>query len=230
MEYQIILDGVEIIVRKKNVKNVNLSVKAPDGRVFVSVPVRMKRKEAEAFLLSRMDWIKTHRQRIQNRPREESNRYKNGGAVWVWGRRYPLEVTMHAPKELVCLKEDRLVVSTREECGAEELEKLLDQWYRKQLALAIPPLLQKWEPVMGVHAKEWRIKKMRTRWGTCNVRDCRVWISLMLAQKPPECLEYVVVHELCHLLERSHNRVFVSYMDRFLPQWRERKARLEGQK
>lgn len=120
-----------------------------------------------------------------------------------------------------------MILRTKKRFSSEAAEKITERWYRDQLKAVIPAILERWETRIGVKAKEWRIKKMKTRWGTCNVRDRRIWISLQLAPKPLECLEYVIVHELIHLLERNHNAAFWSYMDQFYPDWREIRNKLE---
>jgi predicted metal-dependent hydrolase len=152
-----------------------------------------------------------------------------GESHYFLGRRYRLRVVEHdGPSRVAVGSASYLELFVRPSAGEEQREMLLQRWYREQLRLLIPPLLEKWEPVLGVKVAEWGIKRMKTRWGSCNTRARRIWLNLELAKKPPQCLEYIVVHEMMHLLERRHNGRFTTLMDEHLPAWRLHRGELSA--
>lgn len=220
-------------LEKKRIKNMYLKVLPPDGRIHISAPMRMHEEEIKGFLLSKMDWIKVHQEKIRDHQvllqSVRKPEFITGETLHLLGRNVRLEVLYEAKENKVFLLEDRLILWLRckeADCSIEKRLKLLNSYYRSVLENEIPPLLAKWERMIGVKAKEWRIRDMKTRWGTCNIKERRIWFNLQLAKKPLECIEYVVVHELVHLLEKSHNQIFKEYMNQFLPGWRVIKARL----
>ena len=149
-------------------------------------------------------------------------------AIIFWGRRYRLELKYTKKANKVETKGNKLVLTVREASTQEQREKIMNEWYRAELKAKLPALIEKWEKIIGVKTNDFGVKNMRTRWGTCNVKDKRIWINLQLAKKPVACLEYIVVHELVHLLEKNHTPVFIEYMDKFLPGWRVTKDELNG--
>lgn len=225
---QIKVEGIEIDVIKKNIKNLYISVLPPSGSVRVSAPLKMDNEVIKSFIMSKMLWIIKSQSRFKNQAVQIERKYASGESIYLWGRRYELyaEYTKTACK--IDIIGDKLYFCTREKSTIEQRQSALDEWYRRQLKEQIPPLFEKWQGILGVKAQEFRIKKMKTRWGTCNINYKRIWFNLELAKKPPECLEYVVVHELVHLLERNHNKVFKAYMDKFLPDWRKIKDELNS--
>ena len=295
---QIVVDGIEITVIKKKMKNMYLRVLPPDGRVQITAPLRTSNAKIREFAQSRLSWIKLQQEKIRSHPRTKQILYETGDIIFLWGRQYRLEICelradekpeVFGPgtygKEIggkenseseSGLKIDRsennisagmsdrsdadisVNMSGRptadississemwgigeafedEICGivylkaaaastVHQREHFLNEWYRSQLRQAIPAVMEKYERVVGVRAKEWRIKNVKTRWGTCNTVKSRIWLNLQLAKMPPECLEYVVAHELTHLLEPSHNQRFYALMDSFYPDWRSVKKRM----
>ena len=212
--------GIRIEVVRKAIKHLHIAVYPPEGRVRVAVPLWVKDEAIRLAVLERLAWIRRHQERFACQPRQSEREMVNGETHWFQGRKYRLDVREALGREAVVLKglaTMELAVKAGSEAG-HRLE-ILDHWYRKQLKLEIAPLLAKWEPVLGVKAASWGVRKMKTRWGSCNPWAKRLWFNLELAKKPPECLEYVVVHELVHLLERHHDAHFKALMGQFLPQW-----------
>lgn len=220
------LDGVEISIKKKKMKHMYLRVLPPDGRVLVTAPNFFSDEMIREFVFSKRCWILEQRKRFEGQKVFEKHRYVTGERFDLWGKEYELLVQESARPYQVVLSGERIVMQTGKDSTTEQREQLLNEWYRMQLKQAMPAVLQKCEKLTGLSVNEWRIKNMRTRWGTCNVAKKRIWLNLQLAKKSPECLEYVVVHELVHLLERGHNARFYGYMDRFYPNWKEVRERL----
>ncbi|MCM1258230.1 MAG: M48 family metallopeptidase [Roseburia sp.] len=226
---EIILDGISVSVTKKSIKNMYIRVLPPDGTVKISAPRSVSDESICRFAQAKLPWIKEQRKLFQEKPCGAKREYITGEYCYVWGRKYRLEVQESDFGSRVFLSGDNLVLRIKGESDASRREKLLNEWYRKEMRQTVPRLLKKCGDVVGVHAKEWQIKNMRTRWGTCNIAKKRIWLNLQLASKPPECLEYVIIHELVHLLERNHNKRFYGYMDVFYPGWREVRERLNRQ-
>lgn len=215
MANKITVDGIEITVVKKRIKNMYLRVYAPNGRVQVTAPKAVSDETIRAFILSKLAWIEKQRQFAV----EPEQNYLTGESVWLWGKRYTLKLCQSDGPEGVYLSGGEVIMNTHGD--RTKREKLLNEWYRSQLKDAIPAVLERCERVAGVKAAECRIKNMRTRWGSCNTGHKRVWLSLQLALKPPACLAYVITHELVHLKEKSHNAHFKRLMDEYYPDWRQ---------
>jgi len=212
--------GLRIEVVRKAIKHLHIAVYPPDGRVRVAVPLWVKDEAIRLAVLERLAWIRRHQEKFADQPRQSEREMVNGETHWFQGRKYRLEVREASGREVVVLKGlATMVLSVHPGLDAVHRLEILDHWYRKQLKLAITPLIAKWEPVLGVKATLWGVRKMRTRWGSCNPVAKRLWFNLELTKKSSECLEYVVVHELVHLLERHHNVRFKDFMNHFLPQW-----------
>lgn len=226
---RITIDGITIDLERKRVKNVNFTIYPPDGRVRVSAPRRMPDAKVKQIIRRKLPWIKKHRARIVKRVRSEPTKYVSGERVSYFGVLYRLDVIERdaAPKvELSSNGTIRLYV--RPGSSQSKREQVLIEWYRAQLKDRIPQLVQWWEPEMGVQVAEWGVKRMKTRWGSCNTKARRIWLNLELAKHPIERLEYIIVHEMVHLLERRHNKRFYAYMDRFLPGWRREREALKA--
>lgn len=217
---QITMDGINIELEKKRIKNMYLRVLPPDGRVHVTAPVRMKDEYINSFIRQKLDWIRKQQLRLQSSQSFRSLRFESGETIFYKGRKYVLLVKETAGRPGITVHDTWIEMNVRESNTPEQRKKLLDRWYREALVGDIGPLMERWMSTIGVEASGYTIRDMKTRWGTCNVKTRKVCFNLQLAKKPSECLEYVVVHELVHLLERSHNRVFQGYMDKFLPKWR----------
>ncbi|WP_206459145.1 M48 family metallopeptidase [Anaerovorax sp. IOR16] len=225
---KIILDKIEINIEKKTIKHLHLYVKPPLGEVFVSAPKRLSDEQIRAFLQLKLSWIKKHQQKFLNKPMPKKREFVSGETVCVWGQSYQLEVISSNACRSISLEDNKMILRIHEGSTFEQRERLIKEWYRKQLQDALPAIIEKYENRMGVHAEEWKTKSMKTRWGTCNITVKRIWLNLKLAKKHPICLEYVVVHELCHLLERNHNAKFKGYMDLYFPDWKEVKKELNN--
>lgn len=222
------ISGIPIEVCKKNIKNMHLYVKPPDGHVTVSAPLSMSDEAIERFIRTKVSWIKKQVRKFDNQPRQSERKYVSGETLYVWGKQYYLQ-TKYGSKNSLVLSGDKAILTTRNESTPAQRESYVREWYRELLKTEVTRLLPKWEMITGLKATDWQTKYMTTRWGTCNVKTGKIWLNLQLAKKTPECLEYVILHELVHLVEKSHNERFVSLMDRYMPMWRETKKTLNGQ-
>jgi predicted metal-dependent hydrolase len=222
------ISGIKIEVIKKKIKNMHLSVLPPLGRVRISAPIGTNDETIKLFAIKKIGWIKKQIQKYKNQPRQSEREYVSGESHYLWGRRYRLELKYTKKANKVETKGSKLVLTVREASTQEQREKIMNEWYRAELKAKLPALIEKWEKIIGVKINDFGVKNMRTKWGTCNVKDKRIWINLQLAKKPVACLEYIVVHELVHLLEKNHTPVFIEYMDKFLPGWRVTKDELNG--
>jgi predicted metal-dependent hydrolase len=225
---KLIINNIEIEVQKKNIKNLHLSVLPPQGSVRVSAPKNMNEDAIRMFIITKISWIKKQQDKFKNQPRQSEREYVSGESIFLWGKRYRLEVIYSNAKNDVRIKGEKLIFQVREASTTEQRAKVLNEWYREYIKREIPCLIEKWQNIIGVTDLDWSVKNMKTRWGTCNAKDKRIWLNLQLVKKPPQCLEYVIVHELVHLLEKNHNKIFTGYMDKFLPDWRITKDELNG--
>lgn len=218
-----LLDGIEIKIIKKRIKNIYIRIKPPEGEVVISAPVNMSDEDIMAFARSRLEWIRIHRSRYEG---AEQLQLLTGDKVYLWGRAYSLVVTEgHSG---TALSGQSIILSVPAGASFEQRRAVIDSFYREQLLQKISEYAPALEERTGLYAQEWRVKAMKTRWGSCNTVRKRIWLSLMLAQKPLCCLEYVIVHELCHLLVPNHGPDFKALMDRFYPEWRSTKKLLNG--
>ena len=223
---QLQLGELSIHVEQKNIKNIHLSVYPPDGKVKISAPLSMSLDTIRVFAISKRTWIHKQQQKFQAQERQTSRDFIERESHYFKGRRYLLQVVEHSKPSKVELNHQTITLFVRPNTPIEKRAAIIDAWYRKQLKKQIPNLIEKYENLIGVKVNEFGIKKMKTKWGTCNIPAKRIWLNLELIKKPEHCLEYVVVHEMVHLLERHHNSQFKAYMDQFLPQWRSHKQEL----
>jgi hypothetical protein len=218
---QIDVNGIRVDVVRKDIKNLHLAVYPPAGRVRVAVPEHLDDEAVRLAVVSRLGWIRRKQEDYVAQERQSAREMVTGESHYVQGRRYRLDLIEVTGRPSVALRDGRtLEIRTRAGTSASEREQQLQRWYRRLLRSQVADLLAKWEPIIGVEVADWGIKKMKTRWGTCNSEARRIWINLELAKKSPACLEYIVVHELVHLIERRHNDRFRALVDRHLPQWR----------
>lgn len=217
---QIELGKIKIEVEQKDIKNIHLSVYPPNGAVRISAPNRMDIDTIRVFALNKLKWIKKQQKTFENQERETPREYLTKESHYFLGKRYLLNVKEHNHPPKVVLKHNTIELFIRPKTSETKRKEIIEEWYRSELKKITPKLITKWEKVIGVQSNEFGIKKMRTKWGTCNTKAKRIWLNLELAKKPIECIEFIVVHELVHLLERTHNEVFVSYMNEFMPKWR----------
>lgn len=219
--HTITVSGIQVQVVRKPIKNLHLGVYPPNGRVRVAAPLSVSDQAVRLAVVGKLGWIKRRRAKFEDQPRQSKREMVSGESHYVWGRRYRLRVVQSDEKASILRRSNhRLELRVSPGTDTEGREVILHRWYRQMLREQIPALIAKWEPVVGVKVADWRIKRMKTRWGTCNFDAGRIWINLELAKKPPVCLEYIVVHEMVHLLERKHTDKFREYMDKFMPQWR----------
>ncbi|GJM24087.1 MAG: zinc metalloprotease [Phycisphaerae bacterium] len=213
--------GIPVEVIRKRIKNLHLVVYPPDGRVRVSAPAVLKAEAIRFAVVSKMNWIHKQQAKFKNQEHQTGLEFLTGESHYVAGRCYRLNVLEYDGVPLMRIRnETTLEMRVRPGTDWRKRQAVLHGWYRARLREQVPNLIRKWEPIIGVKVSDWRIKRMKTRWGTCNIQARRIWLNLELAKKPVECLEYVTVHELVHLLERLHNDRFRSFMDQFLPNWR----------
>ena len=220
------IDGIRAEISWKKIKNCYIRILPPDGRVHISAPQRMSNKTVKALFVDRLEWIRAKQKDLQQQPAPLPLQYLDGEEHCFLGQPYILQLQHSYRKRQPIISGNYLIIFLRTQGTNEQREQVLGQWYRQELEKMIPPLLKKWEPILKVHANEWRIRKMKTRWGTCNTVAKRIWINLELAKRPYECIEYVLVHELIHLLEPSHNKRFYDLMDHFLPGWQKQRKML----
>ncbi len=219
--HQITVHGLDVEVVRKNIKHLHLAVYPPNGRVRVAAPLRVNDEAVRLAVISKLAWIKRQQAKFEGQERQSAREYVSGESHYFQGRRYRLNVIYQAGPPHVSIRNNtRLDLVVRPGSDTWQRERVLLAWYRQQLKTLLPPLIAKWEPILGVHVAEWGVKQMKTRWGTCNIQARRIWLNLELIKKPVICLEYVVVHELVHLLERHHNDRFAALMDQAMPQWR----------
>ena len=218
--------AVEVV--QKDIKNVHLSVHPPHGRVTIAAPLRMSMDTIRVFAVSRIGWIRQQQAKLQGQEREAPREYLDRESHYVWGKRYLLRMEEHDGPPVIALKPRWMVMRLRP--GADDTRKraILEEWYREQIKLAVPPLLAKWEPVLGVTVKRFFVQRMKTKWGSCSPERQGIRLNTELARKPPACLEYIVVHEMAHLIERHHNDRFGGLLSGCLPHWRQLRQVLNG--
>ncbi|QTR47339.1 M48 family metallopeptidase [Thiothrix litoralis] len=223
------VSDIPVYVTRKAIKNLHLGVYPPDGQVRVSAPEHFSTDNIRLAVVTRLKWIKTQQQRFQQQPRQSLREMVSGESHYLWGTRYRLEVVYQSGKHQIAPRGEFLHLSVTPGTSTANRERLLHDYYRQQLKQRIPVLLEKWQPRIGKQVTDWGIKRMKTKWGSCNITEQRIWLNLELAKKSPECLEYVLIHELAHLLERQHNANFTALMDEFLPQWRSLRGQLNAE-
>lgn len=219
MVTQVQLGDIAVDVIQKDIKNIHLSVHPPTGRVRISAPHRMNLDTIRVFAISKLAWIKQHQQNVRAQDRETPREYLDRESHYVWGRRYLLEQIEAAAAPRIELSHSRLRLQIRPGTSPAKKEAIVDEWYRALVKESAPPLVVKWEKLMGVRVEKFFVQRMKTKWGSCTPASRTIRLNSELAKKPRECLEYIVVHEMTHLLEPTHNRRFVTLMDQFLPKW-----------
>lgn len=218
-----VLDGIEIKVDKKRIKNIYIRIKPPAGDVVISAPLYMRDEDIYIFAESKLAWIKKHRRKYEG---AVSRRLVSGEKLYLWGREYALVIKEGRGRAEV--SGESIIIYAPQGSSFEQRQAELNSLYRRELSQKISELAPLWEQRTGLFTDEWRIRDMKTRWGSCNTVRKRIWLSLKLAEKPICCLEYVIVHELCHLLVPNHGADFKALMDRFYPDWKKVKKLLNG--
>ena len=220
------LGDLQAEVTRKAVKHVHLSILPPVGRVRVTAPQSMPLDTLRLFLVSKLSWIRAQQRKHQSQDRETPREFLNKESHYVWGKRYLLEVVQADAAPSVSLTPRKLQLQVRPGTNQARCEEVLGAWYRQQVREAIPRLLAKWEPLLKVRAKRVFVQRMKTKWGSCTPESGYIRLNTDLAKKPPEALEYIVVHELVHLLEPTHNDRFVALMNLYLPNWQHMRKQL----
>jgi len=214
------ISGIPVEVVRKDIKNLHLGVYPPNGRVRVAVPLRISDETVRLAVISRLGWIRRKQKEFVNQNRQSKREMITGESHYFRGRRYRLDVVEYDGPATVRLKNKRtLELLVRPDANRDKREEVLNRWYRRMMQKQVPALIAKWQPQIGVVVAEWHIKKMKTLWGSCNTGARRIWLNLELAKKPPSCLEYLLVHEMIHLLKRRHNEGFIELMDHYMPNW-----------
>ena len=220
--------GITVEIIEKQIKNMHLYVLPPDGRVRVTASVSLSLNDIEMFVRAKLNWIKKHQEIFRNRPVQPEKQYASGETLYLWGKPFCLQVEYGGRKNSLVLSENKAILTVRRESTAAQREKFVNEQYREILKKKISEILPVWEKITGLYCSGWQTKNMKTRWGTCNTQTRKIWLNLQLAQKPPECLEYVILHELAHLKVKNHGPRFTAVLDRYMPSWRERKKLLNS--
>ncbi|SOY29577.1 hypothetical protein AMURIS_02298 [Acetatifactor muris] len=223
---RLVVSGIPIEVQKKNIKNMHLQVKPPDGHVVISAPLSMNDKAIEMYARTNLGWVKKQIEKFQEQPRSAKRQYVSGETMYIWGKQYFLTFIADAQKNSFEIVGNKVYLHMREDSSVRQRESYVREQHRIMLKGEIERLLPKWEQITGLYCESWQTKYMTTRWGTCNTDKKRLWFNLQLIQKPVECLEYVILHELIHLRERTHNEIFTAYMDLYMQNWREIRKQL----
>lgn len=219
MMAQVQLGNIAVDVVLKDIKNIHLSVYPPAGRVRIAAPSRMSLDTIRIFAVSKLGWIKQQQRKLREQERETPREYLNRESHYLWGKRYLLTVREDNEAPSIALKHSRILLLVRPGTGEEKKRELFEAWYREQLKKAVLSLLAKWQPLMGVTVNRVFVQRMKTKWGSCNSAARHIRLNTELAKKPMECLEYIVVHEMAHLIEPTHTRRFIALIDRFMPKW-----------
>jgi predicted metal-dependent hydrolase len=214
--------GIDIDIIYKDIKNLHIGVYPPMGRVRVAAPKRLDDDQVRLAVIQRLSWIKRQRAQLRSAARQSEREMVTGESHYVWGRRRRLKVVERPGRAHFEIDGERLVLYTPADTLTEKKRDYLDKWYRDQLRQAIPELIAKWERALEVTVPSWTARRMKTKWGSCNRETRSIWFNVELAKKHPDCLEYIVVHEMMHYFERNHGERFIRLMDKHLPDWRSR--------
>ena len=222
------VSDIDIYIDRKKIKNLHIGVYPPYGRVRVATPLHIDDEAVRLAVISRLVWIRREIKNFQSQPRESKREMISGESHYLFGKRYLLDVVYGTKKFEIIEHHSKLELRVREKTTIKNRQLLLNDYYRKQLKKEVTKLISKYEKIMNLKVNHWEIKKMKTKWGSCTPTTKRILINLELVKKPIECIEYIVVHEMVHLLERKHNDIFKSYLDRYLPLWKQYKDRLNN--
>ena len=219
--------GIEAVVLYKPVKNLHLNVLPPVGKVRVTAPQNMNDDAIRTFLATRIIWIKKMQSKFRNQARQTPREYVSGETHYVFGKQYRLEVSENKNSPAITFKgNSKIILNIKPETSTLKREKVVLGWYRQQLNNFLEKAIIKWEKKIGVKTNKWTVRRMKTRWGTCNYKKKNIWLNLELAKKPESCIEYVIVHELLHLIEEKHSEKFVKLLTQYLPKWQSEKEEL----
>jgi predicted metal-dependent hydrolase len=226
MDERIQIGELSIKVTRKSVKHVHLSVHPPDGRVTLVAPTSTRLDVARAYAVSKLGWIREQQRKLRSQARETPRQLVTRESHYLWGRRYLLTVAHADARPRVRLDHKRITLTVRPGSSAEKRARVMHEWHKSLLHEIVPGLIRKWEAKLGVQVKRYFLQRMKTRWGGCNHRAGHIRLNTELVKKPKDLLEYVIVHELAHLLEATHSERFTALLDRHYPTWREARAEL----
>lgn len=219
MQQRLQLGGIGVDVVRKNIKNVHLSVHPPTGRVRIAAPEHLSLDTVRVFAISKLPWIKRQQRKLSEQERETPREYLDRESHYVWGRRYLLKVLEADQQPAVELSRGQMILRVRPGASREKRQMILEGWHREQLRQVVPPIIERWECLMGVEVQRFFVQRMKTKWGSCNHRTGAIRLNTELARKPRQCVEYIIVHEMAHLLEHTHNERFKDLMNHFMPKW-----------
>ena len=223
------ISGMQVELVRKDIKNLHLGVYPPEGRVRVAVPLALSDDAARLAVIGRLGWIRRQQAKFQAQPRQSAREMLQGESHYYLGRRYRLALTETRGRQTASLQgSSHLVLQVHPGADLAARWRVLERWYRNQLHALLAPLVEQWAGTLGVPPPQWRVRWMKTRWGSCNPRAPRLWFNLGLIKAPPECIEYVVMHEMLHLIDKTHGERFLVALDTHMPDWRERRARLNA--
>lgn len=223
------VNNIIVDIVRKDVKNIHLNVLPPHGDVRITAPLRNDDESIRLFVISKLSWIKKQKKKFESQERESKKEYISGESHFFKGDRYLLNLIDFSGKPKISIRNNKFIdFYVGKNSSIDKKRKLMEEWYRAEFKKIAPPILEKLSKKMKIKVDDLRIRKMKTKWGTCNVEKKRIWLNLELVKKPVHHLEYIMVHELTHFLERNHNKRFVSYMNKFLPSWRTNKAELNS--
>ena len=225
MKETIKLGEVDIQVTRKAIKNVHLSVHPPDGRVTLAAPTETRLEVARAYAISKLGWIREQQAKLRNQSRATTRQYVERESHYLWGRRYLLSLEYRDAKPSVRLDHKKITMTVRPGSTREKREQVMQDWHRSLLHEVVPPIIDRWEEKLGLTVQAYYLQRMKTQWGSCNHKAGNIRLNTELVKKPKDLLEYVVVHEMTHLLEPTHNDRFIGILSEVYPSWRE--ARLE---
>lgn len=220
------IGDISIAVTRKGIKNVHLSVHPPDGRVTMSAPIGTRPEVARAYAISKIGWIRDKQAKLRNQARETPRQFVDRESHYLWGRRYLMAVVEQEAKPTVSIDHKRITVNVRPGTDRAKRAAILHDWHKTLLHEFIPPLISRWEPKLGVHVVAYFLQRMKTKWGSCNHKAGHIRLNTELVKKPKDLVEYVVVHEMVHLLEPTHSERFVSILGSHYPTWRDARAEL----
>lgn len=219
--------GIQVkVLKKRNLKNLYIRVNPPEGDITLSAPEGFPDEEIKLFLLRKLPEITKVRNKLNVQPRQSKREYVSGESFYLWGKTYRLQIVPNREKYSIEKTPNKIIMSVPEFATSEGKEHTLTEWYRMELKRALNTVFERCKKATGIDANEVQVKNMKTLWGTCNIKNRRVWVNLQLVKKPPECLEYIVIHELVHLLEKNHTNRFNALVEEYCPGWKEAKKLL----
>ncbi|OWT32587.1 hypothetical protein BGI41_06910 [Methanobrevibacter sp. 87.7] len=234
MKSKIEINNIPITIERKKIKNMYLRVLPPNGEIKISAPLSISQKDIIKFANSKSDWIKNKQEKVikeSEKAKKRQIKYITGETHYLWGKPYTLQIIKKNKKyNNVFIDNNKIYLPVKENSSFENRQKTMIEWYREEIKQKIPEILETCIKIVGKRPNEWRVKNMKTRWGTCNVQKKRIWINLQLCKKSPECLKYVLIHELTHLYIPNHGKDFKNLMNQFYPNWKETKNLLKKEK